>query len=167
MPLSVRNTAGVPRAVSRALAVLAAVAALFPAAPVHAESCESVVHALNQRLSPRIDEDELVSILRSLNGSRGRSLPPKFVTKRQARSKGWAPGMDLWAAPGLRGKSIGGDRFNNREGRLPDGGRGWREADLDYNGGRRGGKRVVFSENGRRMVTVDHYSRFVEVPVCQ
>jgi hypothetical protein len=167
MPLSAQNTAGVLRAVPRALAVLAAVAALFPSPPAHAESCESVVHALNQRLSPRIDEDELVSILRSLNGSRDRSLPPKFVTKRQARSRGWAPGTDLWAAPGLRGKSIGGDRFNNREGRLPDGRRGWREADLDYNGGRRGGKRVVFSDNGRRMVTVDHYSRFVEVPVCR
>ena len=167
MPLSGRNTAGILWAVPRVLAVLAAVAALFPSAPAHAESCESVVHALNQRLSPRIDEDELVYVLRSLNGSRGRSLPPKFVTKRQARSLGWRPGMDLWATHSLRGKSIGGDRFNNREGRLPDGGRGWREADLGYNGGRRGGKRVVFSDNGRRMVTVDHYSRFVEVPPCR
>jgi len=80
---------------------------------------------------------------------------------------GWSPGKDLWASPDLRGKSIGGDRFNNREGKLPDGGRSWREADLDYNGGRRGGKRVVFSNNGRRMVTVDHYSKFVEVPACR
>src|SRR5512141_157525 len=71
MPLSVRNTTGVLWAVSRALAVLAAAAALCPSAPAHAEGCESVVHALNQRLSPRIDEDELVSVLRSLNGSRG------------------------------------------------------------------------------------------------
>jgi len=167
MPLSDRNPAGVLWAVFRALAVLAAVAALLPSPPVHAESCESVVHALNQRLSPRIDEEELVSVLQSLNGSRGRKLPPKYVTKRQARSMGWHPGRDLWAVPGLRGKSIGGDRFHNREGQLPDGGVGWREADLDYNGGRRGGKRVVFSDNGRRMVTVDHYSRFVEVPACR
>lgn len=167
MPLSDRNPLGVLWAFSRALAVLAAVAALFPSPPAHAESCESVVHALNQRLSPRIDEGELVSVLRSLNGSGGRKLPPKFVTKRQARSLGWRPGQDLWSSPDLRGKSIGGDRFNNREGNLPDGGRGWREADLDYNGGRRGGKRVVFSDDGRRMVTVDHYSRFVEVRACQ
>jgi hypothetical protein len=162
-----RNPAGILWAVSRALAVLAAVAVLVPPPPVHAENCESVVHALNQRLSPRIDEDELVSVLRSLNGSGGRKLPPKFVTKRQARSMGWRPGTDLWASSGLRGKSIGGDRFSNREGKLPDGVRGWREADLDYNGGRRGGKRVVFSDIGRRMVTVDHYSTFVEVPACR
>lgn len=167
MPLSDRNPAGILWSVSRALAVLAMAAALFLSPPAHAESCESVVHALNQRLSPRIDEDELVSVLRSLNGSSGRKLPPKFVTKRQARSMGWHPGKDLWASPGLRGKSIGGDRFHNREGKLTDGGRGWHEADLVYNGGRRGGKRVVFSDNGRCMVTVDHYSNFVEVPACR
>jgi hypothetical protein len=164
---SERNPAVVLRAVSRALAVLAAIAGLIPSPPARAESCESVVRALNQRLSSRIDEDELVSVLRSLNGSGGRKLPPKFVTKRQARSMGWRPGKDLWTSPGLRGKSIGGDRFNNREGKLPYGARNWREADLDYNGGRRGGKRVLFSDNGRRTVTVDHYSTFVEVPSCR
>ena len=49
----------------------------------------------------------------------------------------------------------------------PGGGRSWREADLDYKGGRRGAKRLVFSNDGRRMVTVDHYDTFTEVPACR
>lgn len=131
------------------------------------QSCQSVVHALNQRLHPGIDEKELVSVLRSLAASSNRKLPPKFLTKRQARKRGWRPGRDLWKVPDLRGKSIGGDRFQNREGKLPDGGRRWREADLDYKGGRRGAKRLVYSDDGRRMVTVDHYDTFTEVPACR
>jgi guanyl-specific ribonuclease Sa len=71
----------------------------------------------------------------------------------------------LWSVSSLRGSSIGGDRFHNREGQLPDD--QWREADLDYKGGRRGAKRLVFSRNGDRFVTVDHYNNFVEVPPCE
>jgi ribonuclease T1 len=87
------------------------------------------------------------------------------VTKQEAQSRGWKPGKDLWTVKGLRGSSIGGDRFNNLEGRLPK--RKWREADLGYKGGPRGGKRLVFSEDGLRFVTGDHYKTFVEVPACQ
>jgi len=65
----------------------------------------------------------------------------------------------------LRGSSIGGDRFQNREGRLSD--NQWREADLDYKGGRRGAKRLIFSQDGKRFVTVDHYRTFMEVPQCR
>ena len=149
------------------LSVLALLPVVFPLPEARAESCESVVHAVNQRLHPGIDEAELVSILASLNASRDRKLPPKFVTKRQARKSGWRPGRDLWSVPDLQGRSIGGDRFNNREGNLPAGGRNWREADLNYKGGERGGQRLVFSDDGRRMVTVDHYSTFTEVPACR
>jgi len=130
-----------------------------------AESCETVVHALTARLSPKIDDQELVEMLRSLNSTDNQRLPPKFVTKREARSQGWKPGRDLWSASSLRGASIGGDRFNNREGRLPN--RPWREADLDYKGGHRGGNRLIFSRDGERYVTVDHYRSFVEVPACR
>ncbi|MBC8017228.1 MAG: ribonuclease, partial [Verrucomicrobia bacterium] len=107
-----------------------------------AESCEKAVHELNSRISPGIDEQELVEILRSLNSTNNKRLPPKFVTKQQARYQGWKPGKDLWSVRTLKGSSMGGDRFQNREGRLPDS--KWREADLDYKGGRRGGKRLVF-----------------------
>ena len=132
-----------------------------------AASCEDVVRDFNRRVSPRIDETELAVALRSLNNSRNRSLPDTFVTKREARSAGWRPGSDLWRVTGLKGKSIGGDRFGNREGRLPAGGRKWREADLDYKGGHRGGKRLLFADDGLRMVTVDHYKTFTEMPACR
>ncbi|HJX15760.1 MAG TPA: ribonuclease domain-containing protein [Candidatus Deferrimicrobiaceae bacterium] len=159
------------RALRRTLPVLVAMAVLAgvscKSGTRHADSCESVVHALNQRLHPGIDEEELASVQRSLAESGNRDLPPKFVTKGQATKRGWRPGRDLWAVPGLRGKSIGGDRFHNREGKLPDGKRRWREADLDYKGGKRGGKRLVYGDDGRRMVTVDHYQTFTEVPACR
>jgi hypothetical protein len=126
-----------------------------------------VVKDLNQSLHPGIDEQELVAILRTLNETGNRKLPPKFVNKAQARKLGWRPGRDLWEFKKLKGKSIGGDIFFNREGQLPDGKRNWHEADLDYRGGHRGPKRIVYSDDGLRMVTVDHYKTFKEVPSCQ
>jgi hypothetical protein len=116
---------------------MSVLAGVFCNPGTRAETCESVVHALYQRLHPGIDEAELVSVLRSLTASGNRELPPKFVTKGQATKRGWRPGRDLWEVPDLQRKSIGGDRFQNREGKLPDGGRSWREADLDYKGLRR------------------------------
>ena len=87
-------------------------------------------------------------------------LPERYLTKNEARDEGWRPGDDLCdVAPHA---SIGGDRFGNREGRLPNG--RWQEADLDFDCGRRGAKRLVFSRDGRAFVTVDHYETFQEVP---
>jgi ribonuclease T1 len=132
-----------------------------------AASCESAVQDLNGNLLPKIDEAELVDILRSLNRTGNRHLPSKFVTKQVAKAAGWRPGQNLWAAGELRGKSLGGDRFGNYERKLPNGRRKWREADLDYQGGHRGPKRFIFSTDGLRMVTVDHYQTFREVPACR
>jgi ribonuclease T1 len=142
-------------------------AALPLAGPVAADTCADVVHRLNGQLHPKIGEDELVAVLEALNRSGGTRLPSKFVTKRAAERAGWSPGGDLWAYAGLAGKSIGGDVFRNREHRLPDGDRRWREADLDYQGGHRGPKRLVYSDDGLRTVTVDHYRTFVPVPPCR
>jgi ribonuclease T1 len=138
---------------------------LFLPAQVLAESCEKVVHAVNAQLAPKIDEQELVEILRNLNKTNNKQLPPKFVTKQEARSRGWKPGKDLWSVSALRGSSMGGDRFRNLEGRLPE--NKWREADLDYKGGHRGAKRFIFSSDGKRFVTVDHYRAFTEVSSCR
>jgi ribonuclease T1 len=131
-----------------------------------AETCETVVKKLNQALQSKIDEEELIFIIRTLNDSNNQKLPPKFVTKSQARGKGWKPGRNLWDYKNLAGKSIGGDIFTNREGKLPNKKR-WREADLDYKGGHRGPKRIVYSDDGLRMITVDHYSTFKELAACQ
>lgn len=90
-------------------------------------------------------------------------LPEWYLQKREARDLGWRPGSDLCdvAPDGV----IGGDRFQNREGRLPDRpGRRWYEADLDFACGRRGAKRLVFSNDGLIYVTLDHYESFIEVP---
>jgi len=135
------------------------------AAHAQAASCEKVVFAVNAQLPSRIDQPELIEMLRTLDQTNNRKLPSKFVTKHEARLRGWKPGEDLWSIDRLRGSSIGGDRFRNLEGRLPN--TQWREADLDYKGGRRGGKRLVFSPDGRRFVTVDHYRTFVEIPPCR
>lgn len=102
-----------------------------------------------------------VETVRSIEG-RGR-LPDRYVTKARAGQLGWKPGQDLCEF--AMGKSIGGDRFGNRERRLPEAqGRRWTEADLDYVCGRRGAKRLVFSSDGLIYVTVDHYERFHQVP---
>src|SRR4030065_1518281 len=135
------------RALRRTLPVLVAMAVLAgvscKSGTRHADSCESVVHALTQRLHPGIDEEELASVQRSLAESGNRDLPPKFVTKGQATKRGWRPGRDLWAGTGLRGRGLGGERFHNREGKLPDGKRRWGAGALDYQGGERGGKRLA------------------------
>lgn len=90
-------------------------------------------------------------------------LPERYLTKARAQALGWRPGDDLCrVAPG---KAIGGDHFGNREGRLPArAGRRYQEADLDFACGRRGAKRLVFSNDGLRFVTTDHYESFREVP---
>lgn len=131
----------------------------------HAEPCEKIVSAVSVNLPSKIDQNELIDMLRSLNRTENRKLPSKFVTKHKAREWGWKPGQSLWSIDGLRGSSIGGDRFMNLEARLPK--NVWREADLDYRGGHRGGKRLVYSQDGRRFVTVDHYRTFVEIPACR
>ena len=139
--------------------------ALFLHTQAYAESCEKVVHAVNARLSTGINEPELTEILRNLNRTNNTKLPEKFVNKREARSLGWKPGKDLWSVSALRGSSMGGDHFRNMEGRLPN--NKWREADLDYKGGHRGSKRLIFSRDGVRFVTVDHYRTFTQVPTCR
>jgi ribonuclease T1 len=149
------------------LIVLTAAVLLFPGPSALAQRCEEVVRELNRSLRPQVDELEFVAVLNALNQSANTGLPPKFLTKKQAKKMGWKPGRDLWENKSLQGKSIGGDLFSNREGRLPDGARVWREADLDYRGGRRGPKRVVYSNDGLRAVTVDHYRTFREVPPCR
>lgn len=87
-------------------------------------------------------------------------LPDNYITKSEAKKKGWNSkegNLDEVA----KGKSIGGDRFGNFEKQLPDKkGRKWTEADIDYNGGHRNAKRIVFSNDGYIYYTDDHYNTF-------
>lgn len=86
-------------------------------------------------------------------------LPDNFITKEQAAKLGWATGKDLdQVAPG---KSIGGDIFTNAEKSLPDAPkRVWRECDINYNGGKRGADRILYSNDGLIYSTSDHYKTF-------
>lgn len=86
-------------------------------------------------------------------------LPENFITKAQARAMGWEGGSVEPYAPG---KCIGGDRFGNYEGLLPDApGRKWTECDIGtLGGGSRGAKRIVFSNDGLVYYTDDHYNSF-------
>jgi ribonuclease T1 len=136
-----------------------------PAHSQHSDPCLAAVKALNQKLAVKIDEVELLDILASLKTTQ--RLPDKFVTKAQASKLGWKPGQDLWKKKKLYGKSIGGDRFQNRENRLPGGRQPYFEADLDYKGGKRNAKRLIFTRDARCYVTVDHYQTFIEVPPCR
>lgn len=92
-------------------------------------------------------------------------LPGNYITKAQAQALGWdsrAGNLNL-VAPG---KSIGGDRFGNYEGRVPDAkGRVWTECDIGSDGGYRNGKRIVFSNDGLIYYTDDHYETFRRVVV--
>lgn len=140
-------------------------ALLLPAQAEAADTCGQVARRINQALDRRLNEQELADTLSALN--RDGQLPAQFVTKREAQKAGWRPGKPLWSIEELDGKSIGGDRFGNFERRLPKG--DWREADLDYRGGKRGPDRLVFEPraDGRRYVTIDHYQQFTEVPPCR
>ena len=133
--------------------------ALLSSSASFAASCQQVASTIAQQKS--LPAAELTDILDALN--RNQHLPEKFVTKKQAKNAGWQPGNSLWQTQ--PGKSIGGDRFGNREQRLPRG--NYFEADLDYQGKKRNAKRFVYQSSGARYITTDHYATFTEVPACQ
>ena len=90
-------------------------------------------------------------------------LPENYVNKAEARRRGWKPkkgNLDLV----LPGKVIGGDRYYNDDGHLPDiPGREWFEADIDFTGGFRGEYRLLYSNDGLVFASYDHYSTFIEI----
>lgn len=86
-------------------------------------------------------------------------LPPNFITKKEAEKLGWKGGSLEPFAPGM---CIGGSRFGNYEGALPEkDGRSYTECDIDTLGAdKRGAKRIVFSNDGLIYYTEDHYESF-------
>mgnify|MGYP000978519696 CR=1 FL=1 len=91
------------------------------------------------------------------------TLPDNFLTKSEARQLGWDSSQNYVSdvAPGY---SIGGDRFGNYEGLLPDAsGRKWYEADANYTAGPRGAERILYSSDGLVYYTNDHYQTFTEM----
>ena len=92
-------------------------------------------------------------------------LPENFITQNEAKALGWQSNRgNLWDV--AYGYSIGGDRFGNYEGLLPDAkGRRWTECDIGFEGGYRGSERIVFSNDGLLYYTDDHYETFDEILV--
>ena len=86
-------------------------------------------------------------------------LPDNFTTKKEAQALGWSGGSLEPYAPG---KCIGGSRFGNYEGLLPEADRRtYTECDIDTLGAdSRGAKRIVFSNDGLIYYTEDHYETF-------
>ncbi len=91
-------------------------------------------------------------------------LPSNYMTKDEAEAIGWVS-HELNLRQVTETGMIGGDRFFNREGRLPsDSDRLYFEADVDYDFedgyGNRGPNRLVYSNDGLIFHTTDHYDSF-------
>ncbi|WOC53034.1 ribonuclease N [Bergeyella porcorum] len=107
--------------------------------------------------SKEIDEltsEEVVIPFVKQNGT----LPSYYLTKSEAKKKGWIPSRGNLCEV-LPGQAIGGDRFSNREGKLPKGEQ-YFEADVNYNCGNRGADRIVFTKKGEVWLTHNHYKSF-------
>ena len=87
-------------------------------------------------------------------------LPRNYVTKSYCKDVlkcSTSKVQDYWPDG-----AIGGDVFQNREGRLPAApGRTWTECDINTWGRyQRGAERIVFSNDGLVYYTADHYATF-------
>lgn len=132
------------------------------------ENSESAAGESSEAGEPEIDEQgtytskEEVALYLHTYGK----LPSNFITKKEAKDLGWkkkqghAGDLDV-VAPG---KSIGGSRFGNYEGQLPEKkGRKYYECDINYQGGSRGAERIVYSGDGLVFYTGDHYKTFEQL----
>ena len=90
-------------------------------------------------------------------------LPLNYITKAKAQEMGWDPEKGNLSDV-LPGMSIGGSAFGNYEGNLPRAtGRRYFECDIGYEGGYRGAKRLIYSNDGLVFYTEDHYKTFEQL----
>ena len=103
-------------------------------------------------------KDEVALYIHTYN-----KLPINYITKQQAEEQGWdsSSGNLDEVLPGM---SIGGSSFGNYESKLPKAdGRQYFECDIDYEGGYRNSKRLVYSNDGLIFYTEDHYENFEQL----
>lgn len=87
-------------------------------------------------------------------------LPNNYISKKDASAAGWNQETDNLDII-LPGRSIGGDEYGNSSDKLPKAeGRRYYEADIDYDGGSRNSKRIVYSSDGLIFYTEDSYENF-------
>lgn len=86
-----------------------------------------------------------------------KKLPSNYITKAEADKKNWSTKDKVFV--------IGGDRFGNREGKLPKkSGRKYFEADVQAGySNNRGAERIIFSDDGLIFYTKDHYNSFEQL----
>jgi len=88
-------------------------------------------------------------------------LPSCYMTKKEARKRGWEGGA---LNRTIKGMCIGGDYFGNYEGLLPETGEDYYECDIDtmYKKSR-GSKRIIYTESGDVWYTDDHYESYTQL----
>ena len=90
-------------------------------------------------------------------------LPGNYITKTKAKKLGWNQNEGNLQEV-LPDMSIGGGPFGNNEGLLPEApGRQYYECDIDYKGGPRNAKRIIYSNDGLIFYTEDHYESFEQL----
>lgn len=114
---------------------------------------ETSLSEINDEIDKLTSEEVVIPFVKQ-NGT----LPPYYLTKSEAKKKGWVPSQGNLCEV-LPGQAIGGDRFSNREGKLPRGEQ-YFEADVNYNCGHRGADRIVFTKEGEVWLTHNHYKSF-------
>ena len=129
-----------------------------PSAPTETEepSAPAETEEPAVREDGRYNSKEEVALYIHLYGH----LPDNYLTKREAEALGWSGGsVERYAGEGA---AIGGGRFGNYEGRLPEKrGRTYTECDIGTVGASsRGARRLVFSNDGLVYYTGDHYESF-------
>jgi hypothetical protein len=91
-------------------------------------------------------------------------LPSCYMTKTEARKKGWEGGA---LNRTVEGKCIGGDVYGNYEGTLPKIKGKYYECDIDtLNSSSRGAKRIIYDDDKEDIdiyYTEDHYTTFTLV----
>lgn len=113
----------------------------------------------DQSSGAQVSIDELTEEKRVISYvKQNHRLPDYYITKNEARKQGWNPSKGNLCDV-LPGKAIGGDKFGNREGRLPDGEK-YFEADVNYHCGSRNADRIIYTNNGEVYLTKNHYKSF-------
>lgn len=133
------------------------------APPVPKGSSETEVHTGDEALPDSeeyyYDLENVVLYLETYG-----ELPLNYITKNEARKRGWEGGSVEDYIPDA---AIGGDHYGNYEEKLP-GGKNvtYHECDLDTHGYKnRGKRRLIYSDDGKYYYTRDHYETFKEVLV--
>ncbi|MCW3159803.1 ribonuclease domain-containing protein [Chryseobacterium oryctis] len=110
-------------------------------------------YSSNQSIDDLTEEKRVIDFVKQ-----NHKLPDYYITKNEAKRQGWNPSKGNLCEV-LPGRAIGGDKFSNREGKLPKDEK-YFEADVNYNCGNRNADRIVFTKNGDVYLTKNHYRSF-------